>query len=116
MVYLNSDIVSSVFGDSTNQSSGTLAIMYTGSFRNYSYITQQFDITSNAKRFASKNAIFNFSLVDENSTQINLHGIDYSFTLVLFTYSPNLPLYKKLSHFIDVEQEKNKQLYIENET
>jgi hypothetical protein len=40
MVYVNSTIISSQYNDATNANSNTLAIMYTGSFRNYSYITQ----------------------------------------------------------------------------
>ena len=39
MIYINSNIISSEFNDATNLSSNTMAIMYTGSYRNYSYIT-----------------------------------------------------------------------------
>ena len=48
----------------------------------------------NMKKFAGKNSIFNFNLVDENNTPINLHGVDFSFTLLLFTYTQNAPLFK----------------------
>ncbi len=107
-VYLNSNIIASPFNDATSQSSNTLAVMYTGSYRNNSFITQWYDIISNMKRFAGKNAIFTFNLVDEYNDPVNLHGVEQTFILALFRYTPNMPLYKKLNFISDVYVEKEK--------
>ena len=100
-VYLNSSMVSSFFNDATSNSSNTLCVVYTGSYVNYSYITQYFDIITNMKPFFSKNSQFSFSLVDQDNTPVNLHGVDFSFTLNIFTYTPNEGFYKKINKFIN---------------
>ena len=42
----------------------------------------------------------NFYLTSENRL-INLNNIDYNFTINFFTYTENLPLYKKISNIIN---------------
>ena len=53
------------------------------------------------KPFFNKNATFNFYLVDQNNDRINLHGVDFSFTLNIFTYTPLSNMFNKLSKYID---------------
>lgn len=101
MVYLNSNCVNSYYNDATNQSSNTLCIIYTGSYVNYSYVSQYFDIITNMKKFYNKNGVFNFYLVDENNDPINLHGVDLSFTINFFTYTQNDYTYTKVNNWID---------------
>ena len=108
MIYLNSDIISSPFNDATNSSSNTLCICYTGSYQNYSYVSQSFNMIDNMKRFAGKNSSFSFYLIDENGTPINLHGVDFSFTINVFQYTPNEIIYKKISDYIVYSLKKDK--------
>lgn len=63
------------------------------------------------KSFYSKNANFNFNLVDENNDPIFLHGVAFSMTLNLFTYTPNQPIYDWINNFIlyQIEKEENEE-------
>jgi hypothetical protein len=46
------------------------------------------------------NPLMRFYLTSENRN-INLHNINYNFSIHLFTYTENAPFYKKINNFMN---------------
>lgn len=99
VILLHSNIVSSNNNDLTG-GSNVLCSIYTSGQKNYSYIIKSYDLIYNMKKFIN-NSIFNFYLTNENSQDIDTHGIDFNFVLNFFTYTPNYKIYNKIDNLIN---------------
>lgn len=102
-IYLISDCVQNNYNDQYIGGNNILDVVYTSDNSPlFSYIVAQYDIIANMKDFDNtKKQIINFRLLDENNNEINLNGVDFSFTINFFEYIDNKSFYNKIKSYID---------------
>lgn len=98
-LYLKSNICNSVNNDLIN-GTNTLCVVYSGGNKDFSYIINQYRLKDNMKPLIFNNTL-NFSLCNEDGEQLYLNGVDMSFVINFFTYTPNKKIYDKINNFID---------------
>lgn len=98
LLYLTSTICTSEFNQ---QSTGCniLTTINAAGTDCYTYIQQTYDTVANMKKYNNK-SVFDFQIRDYQNNIIPLNGIDFNFSLTLFTY--NTTIYDKLSIFMDL--------------
>lgn len=101
IIYLHSNIICSPMNDFKTSGNNILTyINNCGACPFYSFIQKDYSDLL----FHMKDLIFNplmrFYLTSENRN-INLHNINYNFSIHLFTYQENAPLYKKINNFMN---------------
>ena len=102
-IYLISDCVSNNYNDKYIGGNQILDVIYSSDNTPlFSYIVCQYDIIGNMKTFNKINKqIINFKLTDENNNNINLNGVDFSFTINFFEYIVNKSFFNKIKSYID---------------
>lgn len=98
-LYLKSNCCNS---DNNNLFNGanTLCVVYSGGNKDFSYIINQYRLKDNMKPLVLNNTL-NFYLCNEDGEQLYLNGVDMSFVINFFTYTPNKRIYDKINNFID---------------
>lgn len=101
IIYLHSNLVCNNLNDFKTGGNNILStINNCGSCPFYSYIQKEYyDLVFHMKDLIY-NPLMRFYLTSENRN-INLHNVDYNFTIHFFTYTDNLPLYKKINNYIN---------------
>lgn len=98
-LYLKSNCCNSVNNDLVN-GTNTLCVVYSGGNKDFSYIINQYRLKDNMKPLIFNNTL-SFSLCNEDGEQLYLNGVDMSFVINFFTYTPNKRIYDKINNFID---------------
>jgi len=98
-IYCKSNCINNINND-LKSGTNVLSVVYSASNRDFSYIVQQYPLLDNMKRFKLENN-FNFFLTNEDGDNIYLNGVDWSFVLNIFTYTPNKVFYDKLNNYIN---------------
>lgn len=98
-LYIKSNCVNNINNDLLS-GSNVLSVLYSAANKDFSYIIQQYPLLDNMKRFKYENFI-NFYITNEDGDAISLNGVDWSFVIHFFTYTPNKILFDKINNYIN---------------
>jgi len=98
-LYIKSNCVNNDNNDLLS-GSNVLSVLFCAANKDFSYIIQNYPILDNMKKFRYENFI-NFYITNEDNESIYLNGVDWSFVIHFFTYTPNKILFDKINNYIN---------------